>query len=148
MFTLCKNMVDLISKVPLLNEHAWTRADNALLEILDGYYYDPPEVPMYTKKVDRNESVLRNKYGMNIIGCMHVTNQTDVVHKSLVSTFGGCNMQVEMYSYVHAEQRHHYNHKCLERRRLGFPIFGKHDTWLIDKLQNLKNLKTNISRIT
>jgi hypothetical protein len=76
---------------------------NVLLEIFDGCYSDPPEVLMYTKKIDRDGSVLENKYGMDVIECMCCTNRTEVVHKSLVSTLRGWNMGVEMCSCVFAE---------------------------------------------
>jgi hypothetical protein len=92
---------------------------------------------MYRKKVGEDGSVLKNKYGMDMIECMRGTNRTEAVHKGLVSTFGTWNMGVEMSSCVLAERRHRYNHRCSERRRLGFPRIGHYDTWLIDKLQNL-----------
>ena len=45
-FTLYGKMMDSKSKAPLFNDHAQKRADNVLLEILDGCYSDPPEVFM------------------------------------------------------------------------------------------------------
>lgn len=65
---------------------------------------------MYRKKIGEDGSVLKNKYGMDMIECMRGTNRTEAVHKGLVSTFGTWNMGVEMSSCVLAERRHRYNH--------------------------------------
>jgi hypothetical protein len=136
-FALYGPMIDSKTNAPLFNVRAWKRANNVLLEILAGFYSDPPGVPMYRKRVGEDGLVLKNKYGMDMIECMRGTNRTEAVHKGLVSTFGTWNMGVEMSSCVLAERRHRYNHRCSERRRLGFPRIGHYDTWLIDKLQNL-----------
>jgi hypothetical protein len=136
-FTLYGKMRDSKTNAPLFNDRAWKRANNVLVEILAGYYSDPPGVAMYRKKIGGDGSVVKNKYDMDVIECMRGTNRTEAVHKGLVTTFGGWNMGVEMSSCVLAEYRHRYNHRCSERRRLGFPRIGHVDTWLIDKLQNL-----------
>jgi hypothetical protein len=40
-----------------------------------------------------------------------------------------------MSDVLMAEWRHRYNAHVSERRRLGFPVIGHYDTWLIDYLQ-------------
>lgn len=103
-----------------------------LLEILDDCYSDPPVVPIYTMEVDRDKSVLKNKYAMEIIECLGVKNRQRISSKVKFPHLEVA--QVEISNCVLVEQRHHDNHTCVERRQLGFPIIGHYDTWLIDKL--------------
>ena len=37
-----------------------------------------------------------------------------------------------------AEFRHRFNKQMSERRREGFPRIGHYDTWLVEKLQELR----------
>ena len=136
-FALYGPMKDSKTKAPLFNRRAWKKANNVLREVLLGLYSDPPGVAMYTKKIKEDGSVEKNKYGMEVIECLRGTPRTEAVHKSLITTFGGWNMGVEMSSCVLAEFRHRYNHRCSERRRCGFPRIGHYDTWATDKIQNL-----------
>jgi hypothetical protein len=136
-FALYGMMRDSKTNAPLFNDKSWKKANNVLREILEGYYSDPPGVAMYRKKISGDGSIVKNKYEMDVIECLRGTNGTEAVHKGLASVFGGWNMGVEMSSYVLAWYRHCYNHRCSEKKRLGFPVIGHFDTWLVDLLQNL-----------
>ena len=106
-------------------------------DILAGYYSDPPDLNFYTKKLGKNGEIVVNQYGLEVIECFRGTNRTECYHKNLAVTFGSWSVGVEMSDCLLAERRHRTNHKCSERRRLGFPILGHYDTWLVDQLQNL-----------
>lgn len=136
-FAMYGSIIDSKTNKPLFNAAAWKKANRVLKEILLGYYSDPPGMEMYTKKLKPDESVKRNKYGMEVIECMRGTNRTEAFHKNLMMTFRGWQTGVRMFTCLLAERRHRHNHRCSELRRLGFPIVGHFDTWLIDQLQNL-----------
>ena len=136
-FAMYGNIVDSKTNKPLFNKQAWNKAQGVLDEILEGYYSDPPGIQLYTKKLKRDGSVKRNKYGMEEIECRRGTNRTESYHKKLAGTFYGCHLGVEMSDCLLAEMRHRHNHACSELRRSGFPIFGHVDTWLPDQIQNL-----------
>ena len=136
-YALFGNMVDGKTNKPLFNKKAWKKANNVLRDILDGFYSDPPGLNFYTKKLGKNGDFIENKYGMEVIECFRGTNRTESYHKNLSVTFGSWSVGVEMSDCLLAERRHRHNHKCSERRRLGFPVLGHYDTWLVDQLQNL-----------
>jgi hypothetical protein len=136
-YALYGKMVDSKTKKPLFSNKAWKKANNVLKDILAGYYSDPPGLNFYTKKLGKNGEVVTNKYGMEVIECFRGTNRTESFHKNLTVTFGKWNVGIEMSDCLLAERRHRHNHKCSERRRLGFPKLGHFDTWLVDQLQNL-----------
>ena len=77
----------LRKKKPLFNAKAWGKAKGVLREILKGYYSDPPGVSMYNKKKQKDGSVKKNKYGMDMIECIRGTNRTEAYHKNLIITF-------------------------------------------------------------
>ena len=138
MFALYGPMKDSKTNKPLFNDEAWKKANGVLKEILLGYYSDPPGMAMYTKKLNKkNGSVMKNKYGMDLIECMRGTNRTEAYHKNLAVTFYAWHTGIKMSDCLLAENRHRYNHLISERRRLGFPILGHFDTWLVDQLQLL-----------
>ena len=130
-------MIDSKTKKPLFNAAAWKKADNVLKEILAGLYSDPPGVQWYTKRMKRDGSVMRNKYGMEMIECARGTNRVESYHKDLVTTFGSWPTGAEFSVKLLSEHRHRHNHKCSEKRRYLFPKFGHFDTWLVDELQGL-----------
>lgn len=131
------SLADSKSGRPLFNKEAWAKANNLLKEILRGYYSDPPGVQMYSKKLNADGSVKKNKYGMEEIECSRGTNRVEAYHKNLVVTFGGWHVGIAMSAVLLAENRHRYNQRCAERRRDGHPMIGHYDTWLIDLLQQL-----------
>ena len=106
-------------------------------EVLKGYYSDPPGVTFYTQRKKPNGEVMKNTYGMDLLECHRGTHRTEGVHKQYVTTFGTWHTGVEMSEFIGAERRHRHNHRCSEHCRLGFPILGHYDTWLIDSLQIL-----------
>ena len=110
-------------------------AKHLLTEILCGYYSDPPGVQLYTKRLNPDKSAKKNKYGMDIIGCLRGTNRVEVYHKNLHVTFGGWIIGLAMSTVLLAENCHRHNQICAERRIDGHPMIGQHDTWLIDLLQ-------------
>lgn len=136
-YALFGNMVDSSTGKPLFNDAAWKKADNVLKEIRCGFYSDPPGFSMYTKRLRPNGTVMKNKYGMEMIECMRGTNRTEAYHKNLLTTFGSWHTGVEMSDYLLAERRHRHNQQVSEKRRYGFPRIGHYDTWKIDQLQIL-----------
>ena len=129
--------VDSESKKPLFNKTAWAKAAQVLREIVLGLASDPPGVQFYTVKLDAKGQPMLDQYGIALIDCSRGTNDTECVHKQIVTTFGSWNTGVELGDMLMAERRHRYNHKVSERRRLGFPRIGHFDTWLIDSVQVL-----------
>jgi len=61
-------LIDSKTKAPLFNARAWSKADNLLKEILEGYYSDPPGIELYCVRLREDGTIMRNKYGMEIIG--------------------------------------------------------------------------------
>ena len=92
------------------------RHNNVLKEIVNGFYSDPPGVQWYTKCLKKNGSVVKNKYGMEMIDCARGNNYTEACHENLVTTFGSWNTGVEMSVCLLAERRYRHNHKSSERR--------------------------------
>ncbi|KAL7535665.1 hypothetical protein ACHAXR_006652, partial [Thalassiosira sp. AJA248-18] len=131
------HMLDSKTKKPLFNDAAWTSANNVLKEICLGYYSDPPGLQWYTKQLKEDGTIMRNKYGMEMLDCSRGTNRLESYHKGLITTFGSNNMGVEMSVCLLRERRHRHNHRVSERRRFGFPRIGHYDTWEIDELQVL-----------
>lgn len=129
--------VDSESKKPLFNKTAWSKAAQVLREIALGLASDPPGVQFYTVKLDAKGQPMLDQYGIVLIDCKRGTNDTECVHKQIVTTFHSWHTGVEMGDMLMAERRHRYNHKVSERRRLGFPRIGHFDTWLIDSVQVL-----------
>lgn len=68
-YTLYGHMKDSKTKAPLFNENAWKKANNILKEILNEFYSDPLGVQWYTKRLKKNGSVTKIKYGMETINC-------------------------------------------------------------------------------
>ena len=76
-YALYGNMKDGKSNKPLFNTQAWVKAKGVLKEILLGFYSDPPGISMYTKKLNKDGSVKKYKYKMELIECMRGTNRTE-----------------------------------------------------------------------
>jgi len=148
-YSLYGNMKDSKTKDPLFNGNAWKKATNVLKEISDIFYSDPPGVQWYTQRLKKSGTVMKNKYSMEMIDYARGPNCTEAYHKNLVTTFGSCNVGVEMSVCLLAERQHHHNHKCSERQRCGFPRIGHFDTWEIDELQSLvyKTMASSFIRI-
>ena len=136
-FELYGSKVDSETQKPLFNKTAWAKAKRVLEEIVLGLASDPPGVQFYTVQLDQKGQPKLDAYGSVFVNCNRGTNDTECVHKQIVTTFGTWNTGVELGDLLMAERRHRYNHKVSERRRLGFPILGHFDTWLIDSLQVL-----------
>jgi hypothetical protein len=136
-FALYGSMIDGKTNKPLFTAKAWAKAKGILTEILLGYYSDPPGMCMYTKRMRRNGTVHKNKYGIEMIECIRGTNRTEAYHKNLIVTFRHWHTGIEMSDCLLSERRHRHNHRCSERRRFGFPTLGHFDTWLVDQLQIL-----------
>ena len=135
---------DSISGKPIFDKRAWTKANNLLKEILKGYASDPPGVPMYLHKIDKNGEIKRNKFGLSLYYCLRGTELTEAAHKQLLQSIGTCATGIEMSDTVHFEHRHRYNHRMGERRRAGFPLFGHYDSWLVDAIQILVEKNHNV----
>jgi len=82
-------------------------------------------------------TVMKNKYGMDIIECSRGTNRTEGYHKNVMVTFGSWSTGVEMSDCLLREKRHRHNQNVSEKRRSGYPRIGHYDTWLVDLLQLL-----------
>jgi hypothetical protein len=136
-FELYGPKVDSKTNVPLFNKTAWGRANNVLKEVLDGNASDPPGFSFYTFQLNAKGEFAIDALGIELITCNRGTNDTECVHKQIVTTFGTWCTGVEMSDRLMAEHRHRYNQRVSERRRLGFPKLGHFDTWRIDSLQLL-----------
>ena len=130
-------IVDSKSKAPLFNARAWSKANNLLKEILEGYYSDPPGIELYSVRLREDGTIMRNKYGMEIIECSRGTNRTEAYHKNIMVAFGSWAQGVEMSDCLLRERRHRHNQNVSEKRRFGYPRIGHYDTWLVDLLQIL-----------
>ena len=129
--------IDSSTKKPLFNKTAWGKANNVLHEILEGLISDPPGISFYSFKYGSDGTILKNKYGMELLTCNRGTNDVENIHKHLVTVFGTWNTGIEMSSCLLRERRHRHNHTCSQNHRLGFPTIGHYDTWMVDSLQNL-----------
>ena len=107
-FVMYDDLVDKNGK-PLFNNDEWTSANNLLKEILLGYYSDPPGEQLYTKRLNADKSVKKNRYSMEMIECSRGTNRVEVCHKNLNVTFGGWHTGVTMSGILLAENRHRHN---------------------------------------
>lgn len=136
-YTLFGNIVDSKTKKPLFNTDAWKKANQVLKEIRRGYYSDPPGVNLYSKKLRSDGTVMRNKYGMELIECFRGTNRVEAYHRKLVPSVKSKNFGVKSADYLLDEIRHRHNHNISEMRREGFPKLGHYSTEKIDQLQEL-----------
>ncbi len=106
-------------------------------EILDGFYSDPLGVNLYTKKMKSDGTVMRNKYGMELIECFRGTNRVEAYHKHLHPCVKSKMFGVRLADCLLAEKRHRHNQHIAERRRAGHPIIGHFSLHKIDQLQDL-----------
>ncbi|KAK1737752.1 hypothetical protein QTG54_011524 [Skeletonema marinoi] len=136
-FALFGNMVDSKTKKPLFNAAAWRKANEVLKEILHGYYSDPPGTILYSKKMKSDGTVMRNKYGMELVECFRGTNRVEAYHKKLHPIVKSKNCGVKMAAFLLAEMRHRHNQNISVLRRGGFPVLGHYSTHKIDQLQEL-----------
>ena len=136
-FELFGSVVDSKTKQPLFNEAAWRRANNVLLEILQGNAADAPGYVPYHQRLDAKGQPAVDQYGLALLDCSRGTSDTECAHKQIVTAYGSWVAGVELSDVLLREWRHRYNHRIAERRRLGFPKIGHYDTWLIDELQLL-----------
>ncbi|KAK3271924.1 hypothetical protein CYMTET_19751 [Cymbomonas tetramitiformis] len=144
-FMLFGPQIDTKTGVPLFNTRNWGRANNVLKEILAGHAADIPSYEYYYHRLDARGELACDSLGIPLIDCNRGTNDTECVHKQLVTTFGTWHIGIEMSDCLMAERRHRYNQSVSERRRLGFPKLGHNDTWLIDQLQMLVEHNHNVS---
>ena len=94
-----------------LNKEAWKGANNLLTEILRGYYSDPPGVQLYTKRLNPDKLVKKNKYGMDIIKCSRATNRVEAYHNNLHVTFGGWYIGLAVLAVILAENHYRHNQR-------------------------------------
>jgi hypothetical protein len=141
-FTLFGNMVDSKTKKPLLNAEAWKKANQVLKEILLGFYSDPPGENLYSKKMKSDGTVMKNKYGMDLIECFRGTNRVEAYHKHLVPSVKSRNFGVKMADSLLAEKRHRHNQNISERRRAGFPKLGHYSTHKVVRQYKRPYVKT------
>jgi hypothetical protein len=123
--------------MPLFGKTEWAKAMNVLKDILVGYALDPPGYSFYTQHLDNKGELAFDSLGIALINCNRGTNDTECVHKQIVTTFGTWHVRVEMSDWLMAEHQHRYNQGISERRRAGFPKTGMSNTWLIDSIQIL-----------
>jgi hypothetical protein len=104
-----------------------------------GLFSDPPEEKFYTICLRENGTEMTNKYDMVMYDCSRGTNQVESVHKDLIVivSIRGWNTGVEMLVALLGERRHRHNQRVVEIRRLGYPMIGHYDIWLIKELQLL-----------
>ena len=136
-YVLYGNMIDSVTKKPLFNEAAWNKADNVLIEILQGFYSDPPGIQWYSKRLDEEGQVMTNKYGMELLDCARGTNALESYHKDLVITFGSWIAGFEVSMALLRWRQHFSNIRCSERKRFGFGKTGMFDEWLLEILKTL-----------
>ena len=137
-YTLFGNIVDKKTNKPLFNKTAWKKANQVLKEILQGLYSDPPGLNLYTKKKSRDgRTVMKNKYGMELIECIRGTNRVEAYHKHLVPSIRSRNVGVRRADALLSNKRHRHNQPISERRRANFPRLGMFSTWKINQLQQL-----------
>jgi len=97
-------------------------------------------VIFYHQKLDNAGEPMLDQYGIAMVDCSRGTNDTECVHKQIITTFGTWCAGIEMSNCLILEFRHRYNQRASERRRAGYPKLGHYDTWLIDMLQRLYEL--------
>ena len=131
------NMLDGKTKKPLFNDAAWKKANGVLKDILAGFISDPPGFSFYQQQLNRQGEPAFDSLGIALLDCNRGTNDTECVHKQIMTTFGSWCTGVEMADCLMAEFRHRYNQNVSERRRFGFPKLGHYDTWLAHSLQIL-----------
>jgi hypothetical protein len=122
---------------PLFHEKAWKKANNVLVEILQGYASDVPGESYYRLKLNKNGDTVHNRLGLAMIESCRGTSDVEATHRQIRVVFRNWEMGVELMDCLLAEFRHRYNHKISERKLPGFPRIGHFDTWLIDLAQNL-----------
>ena len=135
-FELFGPKVDAETGKSLFNVTAWKKANNVLKEILAGYAADGP-FSFYTQRLNSRGEPAVDADGIALLDCNRGTNDTESVHKHLVTTWGTWCVGIELSDCLLREWRHRFNQGVSERRRLGFPKLGHYDTWLVDALQIL-----------
>ena len=134
-FAVFGNRIDTKLGKPLFNAHNWKKANSVLREILAGHCSDPPGFSFYEQSVDARGQPAFDLHGVPLLDCSRGTNDTECVHKQIITVFGTWCTGVETSDRLLAERRRRYNQSCSEHRRRGFPKIGHYDTWLIDSLQ-------------
>ena len=136
-YVLYGNMVDSKTGQKLFNATAWKKADNVLNEILRGFYSDPPGLQLYTRRLCEDDSVMTNKYGMEMYDCARGTNALESYHKDLTTTFATWAAGIETSACLLKHRRHRSNQRCSERKRQGYCRTGTFDGWLVEELKVL-----------
>jgi hypothetical protein len=77
---------DATTGQPLFNDKAWDVTKNILEHIRNGYYSDPPDVPLYFE-------IGQDKDGLALYRCCHGTNDVEGgVHQNLIRRFTSFNV--------------------------------------------------------
>ena len=136
-FEVYGNRIDSKTSKPLFDAKNWKRANGVLRAILAGHAADPPGSSFYEQQLNAKGEPAFDSHGVPLLDCNRGTNDTECVHKQIISVFGTWCTGVEMSDRLMAEHRHCYNQGVSERQRRGFPKLGHYDTWLIESLQIL-----------
>ena len=108
-----------------------------LAEILKSNASDLSGVSFYTKQLDNDGNMLKNKYGMELLTCNRGTNNTENYHKQIVTMYNTWITRGPMSDCLLYNHHHHFNHDYSKRKCFKFPQVGHYNTWLIDLLQLL-----------
>ncbi len=87
-YELYKSKVDSKTKMPLFGKTVWIKAKNVLKDIIEGYASNPPGYSFYTQCPDNKGELAFDSLGIALINCNHGTNDTECVHKQIVTSFG------------------------------------------------------------
>lgn len=125
-------------------QRAWKKAKCVLLEIAAGLYSDPPDVDFYCQRLDACGRLATDEHGTPLLDCSRGTNDTECVHKQIITAFGSWCTSTRMSDALLRDFRHRYNQRVSERRRMGFPRLGHFSSWLTETLQCLVERNHNV----
>ena len=86
-FAVYGRQVDVKTGKPLFNTAAWRRAQNVLLEILEGNAADPPGMQFYYQSLNAKGEPAFDVHGIPLLDCIRGTNDVENTHKQIVTTF-------------------------------------------------------------
>ena len=105
----CKK--DLTTGKPLFNDRAWDKPTEILKQIGGGYGSDPPDVPMYTHKLDpKTGRPMVDADGLFLYKSLRGTNAVERFHRKLIECFGSWHCGIELAVGLLAEFLHRHNH--------------------------------------
>ena len=121
----------------MFNKTCWTKANNLLKEILQGYYSDPPGIELYSlkKKPGTRIVIYDTKLNLPLLDCKRDTNGLESKHGRMNYTAGKRSMGLEYGDHVLAERRFRATIDASKKNRLDFPHIHHYSPWLMDILQ-------------